>query len=92
MHLATIDRKYHSLIRQTIGERLRFDPEVETRSRKPVKKKPTAIEADWELRFGPNNRFRVLYIVDAQQRNVIVTAIGVKDRDVLLVGREAIDL
>ena len=35
-HLAAIDRKYHSLIRQTIEQQLSHQPDVETRNRKPL--------------------------------------------------------
>jgi hypothetical protein len=34
-HLQVIERKYHSLIRHTIEEQLQFEPEVETKNRKP---------------------------------------------------------
>ena len=62
-HMKCIDAKYHSLIRQAINQQLRFEPLSETRNRKPLLE-PTSLEADWELRFGPNNRFRVFYAVD----------------------------
>jgi len=57
-HLQSIERKYHSPIRRTIETQLQFDPDVETRSREPLKR-PTELGGDWEIRFGPNNRFRV---------------------------------
>jgi hypothetical protein len=46
------------LIRTTLEEQLRFDPDKETRNRKPLQR-PVALEATWELRLGPENRFRV---------------------------------
>jgi mRNA-degrading endonuclease RelE of RelBE toxin-antitoxin system len=49
---------------------------------------PGANEAQWELRLGPKNRFRVFYEVDEEALVVTVLAIGVKDRDVLRIGRE----
>ena len=36
IHLKAIDRKYHSVIRQEIENQLRFEPDVETRNRKPL--------------------------------------------------------
>ncbi len=57
-HLAVIDRKYHSLIRSTIEEQLTYEPEVETRNRKPLRP-PSQLSATWELRLGSNNEFRV---------------------------------
>jgi hypothetical protein len=43
-----------------------------------------------EIRCGPNNRLRVLYSVDEENVIVIVLAIGVKDRERLLIGGEEI--
>src|SRR5437764_960086 len=77
-HLRTIEAKYHSLIRATIREPLLFEPETETRNRKPLEQ-PAPLGATWELRLGPDNCFRVLYAVDVQNRAVQVLAIGVKD-------------
>ena len=36
-HLRAIEPKYHSLIREKIGEQLRFEPAVETTNRKPLR-------------------------------------------------------
>jgi hypothetical protein len=66
-HLDAIEPKYHSLIRTTIEEQLRFEPEKTTRNRKPLER-PIELGARWELRFGPKNRFRVFYRVDARKR------------------------
>ena len=61
-HLCAIEAKYHSLIRTTIEEQLRFEPETETRNRKPLQR-PAALGATWELRFGPDNCFRLSCLV-----------------------------
>ncbi len=90
-HLSAIDAKYDSLIRQKIEEQLTHDPTVETRNRKPVRP-PAAFQAEWEVRFGPNNRFRVFYQIDHENREVRIVAIGVKDRNRLLVGGEEVSL
>jgi hypothetical protein len=90
-HLRAIEAKYHSLIRTTIEGQLRFEPETETRNRKPLQR-PLAFGATWELRFGPGNRFRVLYAVDAKRREVQVLAVGVKERDRLFIGGEEVEL
>lgn len=76
-HLAKIERKHHSLIQRTIEEQLSYEPEVETRNRKPLLR-PIELGATWEIRFGPNNRFRVLYETDMVSREVYILAIGVK--------------
>jgi hypothetical protein len=84
-HLSAIDAKYDSLIRETIVEQLLYEPDMETRNRKPVEQ-PAAFQAEWELRFGPQNRFRVFYQIEREDREVRVVAIGVKDRNRLFIG------
>ena len=89
-HLRAIEVKYHSLIRTTIEEQLRFEPEDETRNRKPLQR-PVTFEATWEIRFGPENRFRVFYAVDHERREVQILAIGVKTRDRLVIGGQEVE-
>src|SRR5579862_9345224 len=86
-HLRRIGRKYHSLIRDAIDEQLRFEPVNETRNRKPLRL-PAAFGAEWEIRFGPANRFRVLYKVDEENCIVRILAVGEKIRERLFVGGE----
>jgi hypothetical protein len=86
-HLDLIELKYHGLLRRTIKEQLTFTPTEEARNRKPLDQ-PAPFEASWELRCGPANRFRVFYDVDSAAQEVQVLAIGVKDRDRLLIGGE----
>src|SRR3989442_2139157 len=86
-HLDLIETKYHGLLRRTIKEQLRYTPTEETRNRKPLDQ-PAPFEASWELRFGPDNRFRVFYDVDAASQAVQVLAVGVKDRSRLLIEGE----
>src|SRR5687767_1600048 len=90
-HLHAIPAKYHSLIRDTIDEQLQFEPETATRNRKPLQP-PGAFGATWELRFGPDNRFRVLYAVNHETHEVQIQAIGVKSKNRLTVGGEEIQL
>lgn len=90
-HFEAIEPKYDSLIRQKIEEQLTQEPDVQTRNRKPVRP-PAAFQAEWELRFGPNNRFRVFYQIDPEAREVRIVAVGVKDRNRLMVGGEEVSL
>jgi mRNA-degrading endonuclease RelE of RelBE toxin-antitoxin system len=90
-HLKSIDTKYDSLIREKIEEQLRFEPNVETRNRKPLRQ-PAPFAAEWEIRFGPDNRFRVLYDIDEEQRAVQIVAIGEKEGNRLIVGGEDMTL
>ena len=86
-HLKAIDRKYRSLIRSTIEEQLSYDPEVKTRNRKPLEKK-IRLGATWELRFGPNNRFRVFYQTIPDAHEVYILGIGIKVGNQLSIEKE----
>jgi hypothetical protein len=86
-YLQAIETKYHSVIRTEVEAQRLFQPNAETRNRKPLKR-PIAFGADWELRLGPDNRFRVFYQVNAASREVRVLAVGVKDGNRLLIGGE----
>ena len=90
-HLDAIEPKYHSLIRTTIEKKLRFEPERATRNRKQLER-PVDLGARWELRLGPDNRFRVFYRVDAEQRHVRILAIAVKERNRLFLAGEEVEL
>jgi len=90
-HLDRIDPKHHVLLRRTIKEQLTHMPTEETRNRKPLDQ-TAPFGASWELRCGPDNRFRVLYEVDSAAHEVHVLAIGVKDRNRLLIGEEEYEL
>ena len=90
-HLARIQRKYHSLFRRIIEEQLGYEPEVETRNRKPLLR-PTELGATWEIRFGPDNRFRVFYETDLASREVYILAIGVKVGNRLRMNGEEFEL
>jgi|ERR1051325_8462143 mRNA-degrading endonuclease RelE of RelBE toxin-antitoxin system len=89
--LRAIEAKHYSLIRKVIVDQLSFEPDKETRNRKPLRQ-PAPFEATWELRFGPANRFRVLYGIDQERREVQIQAIGVKEGSKLLVGGEEVEL
>ena len=86
-HLDLIESKYHGLLRRMINEQLTFTPTAETRNRKPLDQ-PAPFGASWELRCGPDNCFRVFYDVDSASQEVRVLAVGVKDRNRLLIGGE----
>ena len=86
-HLRAIEPKYHSLIQTEIEGQLLFEPDKETRNRKPLKR-PISFGAQWELRLGPDNRFRAFYQVNDDNHEVRVLAIGLKDRNRLLIGGE----
>ena len=91
LHLKAIERKYYPLIRDTIENELQFEPDIETRNRKPLRRLVT-FEAEWELRFGPDNKFRVFYDINLDSHEVNILAIGVKEGNRLFIGGEEVKL
>ena len=89
-HLRAIDAKYHSLIRSQTEEQLLYQPAIESRNRKPLQR-TMASGAEWELRLGPKNRFRVFDQIDDAGQQVKVVAIGVKERNRLTIGGEEVE-
>jgi hypothetical protein len=89
-HLASIDARYDRLIREAMEEPLRYEPGVDTTNRKPLRQ-PAPFAAEWEIRFGPDNRFRALYDIDEPARTVQVLAVGIKDGNRLIVGGEEVE-
>lgn len=90
-HLKAIEPKYYSLIEDTITAQLRYEPDVETKNRKPLRH-PIMVNAQWEIRFGPGNIFRVFYRINRLANRVEILAIGVKHGDRLLIGGEEVEL
>ena len=64
-HVRFIERKHHGLIRETIESQLQHTPTDPTRNKKELEI-PAPFNATWELRFGPNNRYRLFYTVQIQ--------------------------
>jgi hypothetical protein len=50
--------------------------------------RPSVLGAAWELRCGPDNRFRVFYRLNRELRQVYILAIGVKERSRVVIGGE----
>jgi hypothetical protein len=74
-----------------IKTQLQFEPDVETKNRKPMQR-PVEFEAEWELRCGPDNCFRVFYQMDVEQREVYILAVGVKAGSRLRMGGKEVKL
>jgi hypothetical protein len=85
-HVAAIETKYHGPIRRAIAEQLGNTPDRQTRNRKALEYVPGPFGSTWELRCGPDDRFRVFYEVARGAQEVWILAIGLKDRSRLLVG------
>lgn len=89
--MRAIERKYHRFIRTKIEEQLSFEPDVETRNREPLERS-APFPARWELRFGPDNRFRVFYRVCYEENAAYVLAVGEKRRSQLFIANEEVNL
>lgn len=87
-HVKLAPAKHHSLIRKTLEEQLQYQADVKARNRKPLKK-PIAFKAEWELRFGPENRMRVFYKIDGD--DVILLALGEKKGNRLWIEGEEVN-
>lgn len=90
-HLRSIRRRDQVLIKSALELHLFDEPTKETANRKPLGP-TTELDAQWELRCGPYNRFRVFYSLDQQRHQVHVVAIGVKRGNRLKIGREEVTL
>jgi mRNA-degrading endonuclease RelE of RelBE toxin-antitoxin system len=90
-HLKSIEAEYYSLIQESLENQLQFQPDLETRNRKPLRR-PVAFGAKWEILFGPDNRFRVFYRVDHDHQQVVILAIAEKVGSRLLIGGEEIEI
>ena len=77
----------NSQIRKMINKQLVHTPDRETRNRKTLDQ-PGTHGATWELRLGHDNRFRVLYDIEMEQREVWILAIGIKNGNRLIIGGE----
>ena len=91
LHLKAIEPKYWALIRDNLEAQLRFEPDRETRNRKPLKR-PLVYGAKWEIRFGTDNRFRDFYRIDYDNQEVVILAFGEKIGNRLVIGGEEIEL
>jgi len=85
-HLEALKRYERNRVLDAIKAHLRFHPDEEMRNKKLLRDNPLA---DWELRVQP---FRVFYEVDAERKAVRIVAIGVKERDRLIVGGVEIEI
>jgi mRNA-degrading endonuclease RelE of RelBE toxin-antitoxin system len=85
-HLAVLTARQRRIVFSAIDERLSAEPGVETKNRKPMRPNPVA---PWELRIG---NLRVYYDIDVEAATVVVLAVGTKERNVVRIGGEVIEL
>jgi mRNA-degrading endonuclease RelE of RelBE toxin-antitoxin system len=85
-HIKPIRKSEQTTILDAIEEQLSHQPEQPTRRRKKLEENPLA---PWELRVG---EFRIFYDVDADEKLVVVVAIGRKSHNRLTIGGEEFEL
>jgi mRNA-degrading endonuclease RelE of RelBE toxin-antitoxin system len=85
-HLRALAARDRVIVLDSVDEQLGQQPTVATRNRKPMR--PNLL-APWELRIGD---LRVYYDVEESGRTVTVLAVGIKDRNRILIGGEEIEL
>jgi hypothetical protein len=72
---------------QAIEKQLRMAPGTPTRNQKQLET-PVPFDKTWDFDSDRTSRFRVLYEIDEVTRTVNILAIGIKDRNRLLIGGE----
>jgi mRNA-degrading endonuclease RelE of RelBE toxin-antitoxin system len=86
-HLSALTAREATTVLDTVPRQLSHEPTVRTRNRKPLETNPVA---PWELRIG---HLRVYFDVEeGPERVVKVRAVGLKDRNRVLIGGEEVDL
>jgi hypothetical protein len=85
-HLKAIEPKFYMLIKESLEQQLWFQPDVIAKNRKPLKR-PLVFGTKWEDQHGPDYRFRAVYRVDYNDRQVIIVlAVGEKIGNRLFIG------
>jgi mRNA-degrading endonuclease RelE of RelBE toxin-antitoxin system len=86
-YLAVLTARDQAVVLDKVVEQLSYEPKTVTRNRKPMR--PNRI-APWVLRLG---RIRVYYEVrERLEKVVLIRAIGIKDRDRVIIGGEEVEL
>lgn len=86
-HFRHLLKQQQVMILGAVEKQLQFQPDIETRNRKPMRPNPLA---PWELRIG---NLRVYYdFKDSPDRIVYIRAVGIKDRNNVRIGKEVIRL
>lgn len=86
-HLQVLTARQRAMVFDAVDDQLTHEPAVETRNRKPMRPNPLA---PWELRLG---ELRVYYeIAEDPEQIVTIVAVGLKDRNRVLIGGKEIKL
>ena len=86
-HLQALSARDSTTVLDRVPRQLGHEPSVRTRNRKPLKTNPVA---PWELRIG---HLRVYFDVQEEPERVVkIRAVGLKDRNRVLIGGEEVEL
>ncbi len=86
-HLRVLTARDAATVLDRVVRQLSHEPTVVTRNRKPLEAGPIA---PWELRIG---HLRVYFDVEEQPTRVVkIRAVGVKDRNRVLIGGEEVEV
>ena len=86
-HLRVLTARQRSIVFDAVDEQLTHEPTAETRNRKAMRPNPLA---PWELRIG---ELRVYYeSMEDPEAVVTILAIGIKERERLLIAGKEIQL
>ena len=86
-HLRSLTARQRGIVFDAVDEQLSHQPASETRHRKLMRPNPLA---PWELRIG---ELRVYYDVEETPMPVVsIRAVGIKDRNRVLLANEEFDL
>ena len=86
-HLQVLTAHQRAVVFDAVDEQLAHQPGTETRNRKPMRPNPMA---PWELRIGELRVYSE--IADEPDSVVTIAAVGVKDRNRVLIGGKEIEL
>ena len=88
-NMAELTARQRARVLDAVERQLLHEPTNETRNRKPMRPDKTPFIAPWELRVG---EMRVYYDVEEKPKAVVVvTAVGIKVRNRVLIGGREIE-
>ncbi len=88
-HLRGLSAGQRVRVSESLRSQLLHQPTQPTRNRKRMDPDRRFYVAPWELRIG---KLRVYYAVMEEVALVVVTKIGIKDRDRVIIGGESFEL
>lgn len=87
--VAALTARQRARLLDAVDRQLLHEPTKETRNRKPMSPEKKPFIAPWELRV---DEMRVYYDVEEEPKAVvIITAVGIKDRDRILIAGRVIE-